>query len=95
MTDTKQLQQQVEALRGHKWVGRQVGGSPASEASYEWVRFCEICGSEDTCEDPLPPCISIGLSEQASLEREQWKSKAQALLPSPVTKAENKEVKNG
>lgn len=41
----------------HKWVGRQVGGSPFNAESYEWVRYCDICGIEDTCEDPLPPCI--------------------------------------
>lgn len=32
------------------------GGNPAESDSYEYVRYCEICGSEDTCEDPLPPC---------------------------------------
>jgi len=40
----------------HKWTGCRRGGSPAEADSYEWVRYCEVCGMEDTCEDPLPPC---------------------------------------
>lgn len=46
----------MKALRSHKWIGRQRGGDPADAASYEWVRYCEECGMEDTCEDPLPEC---------------------------------------
>ena len=45
------------AMSEHRWVGRQLGGSPVNAESYEWVRYCEVCGMEDTCEDPLPPCV--------------------------------------
>jgi len=48
--------QPTEPLK-HKWVGRMVGGSPANAESCEWVRYCDVCGMEDTCEDdPIPPC---------------------------------------
>jgi len=40
----------------HKWKFQRVGGSPAEADSYEYVRFCEVCGMEDNCEDDLPPC---------------------------------------
>ena len=40
----------------HKWTGCQMGGSPANAESYEWICYCSVCGMEDTCEDPLPPC---------------------------------------
>lgn len=40
----------------HKWVGCRAGGDPANAGSYEYVRYCDICGIEDTCDDPLPPC---------------------------------------
>ncbi len=46
----------LSALRSHKWTGCQLGGHPADVTSYEWVRYCEVCGMEDTGEDPLPPC---------------------------------------
>lgn len=52
----------LEALRemlssaGHIWTGCRLGGHPANADSYEWVRYCQVCGMEDTCEDPLPPC---------------------------------------
>jgi len=46
----------LKDLRSHKWVGRRQGGDPADAGSYEWVRYCSVCGMEDTCEDPLPPC---------------------------------------
>lgn len=46
----------LASVRTHKWVGQQQGGSPAEAGSYEWVRYCSVCGMEDTCEDPLPPC---------------------------------------
>ena len=42
----------------HKWSGCRRGGNPSESGSYEYVRFCEVCGIEDTCEDPLPPCIA-------------------------------------
>jgi hypothetical protein len=42
----------------HKWTGCRRGGSPAEADSYEYVRYCEVCGMEDTCEDPLPPCVT-------------------------------------
>lgn len=45
------------APREHKWTGVQRGGDPAEAGSYEWVRYCQVCGMEDTCEDPLPPCF--------------------------------------
>lgn len=35
----------LDASRSHKWTGQQVGGNPA-----------DVCGMEDTCEDPFPPC---------------------------------------
>ncbi len=44
------------ALKSHKWVGRMVGGSSAEATSSEWICFCEFCGSEDTCEEGMPPC---------------------------------------
>lgn len=40
----------------HKWTGCQRGGSPVEATSSEWVRYCEYCGSEDTCEDDMPAC---------------------------------------
>lgn len=40
----------------HKWTGLQQGGSPSEEGSYEWVRYCKLCGMEDSGEDNLPPC---------------------------------------
>ncbi len=46
----------VIALRSHQWTGCQQGGDPADAGSTEWVRYCKVCGMEDTCEDPLPPC---------------------------------------
>ena len=46
----------INALRSHKWTGLQQGGNPAETGTYEWVRYCSVCGMEDTCEDPLPPC---------------------------------------
>ena len=42
--------------REHKWTGCRRGGSPSEADSYEWVRYCEVCGMEDTCDDPLPDC---------------------------------------
>ena len=44
------------APRKHRWGGCKLGGSPVEESSTIWVRYCEDCGMEDTCEDPLPPC---------------------------------------
>lgn len=44
------------ALKSHAWIGRQMGGSPVDASSYEWVRYCQNCGIEDTCEDPLSVC---------------------------------------
>ena len=32
--------------------------------SYEYVRYCKVCGIEDT-RDPLPPCVESDLHEQA------------------------------
>lgn len=46
----------LEALRTHCWVGRQQGGNPAEAESYEWIRYCAVCGMEDTCEDIVLPC---------------------------------------
>ena len=40
----------------HVWTGCQLGGNPANAESYEWIRYCKVCGMEDTCEDPLPEC---------------------------------------
>jgi len=51
---------QLESLRSHQWTGKQAGGDPADAGSYEWVRYCSVCGMEDTCEDPLPPCPGEG-----------------------------------
>lgn len=53
----------LKALRSHKWTGLQRGGNPADAGSYEWVRYCEVCGIEDTCEDPLPICGDTPKSE--------------------------------
>ena len=51
------LTQRTElAPRKHRWGGCKLGGSPVEESSQEWVRYCDDCGMEDTCEDPLPPC---------------------------------------
>ena len=49
----------------HKWIGCQLGGSPANAESYEWIRYCKVCGMEDTCEDPLPECPGDGGDEMA------------------------------
>lgn len=54
---TNNPEQWLIDLRTHKWVGRLVGGNPANAESYEWVRYCEVCGIEDTCQDDLPPCM--------------------------------------
>lgn len=41
----------------HKWIMQRTGGSPVNAEPYEWVRYCEVCGMEDTCEDEqMPPC---------------------------------------
>jgi hypothetical protein len=32
----------------HRWVGKQMGGSPDMAESYEWVEYCDICGVENT-----------------------------------------------
>ena len=53
----------------HKWGGMQSGGSPAEASSYEWVRFCTICGIEDTCQDPLPPCMDAREILEAAMEK--------------------------
>jgi hypothetical protein len=55
----KEADRALADLRSHKWVGQRRGGDPADAGSYEWVRYCEICGMEDTCEDPLPPCPGV------------------------------------
>lgn len=46
------------ALQSHKWSGLQ-----PSKHSTEYVRYCETCGIEDTCEDPLPPCKRVEICE--------------------------------
>ncbi len=46
----------------HKWTTVRQGGDPANADSYEFVRYCEVCGMEDSCEDPLPPCVGQGNS---------------------------------
>jgi hypothetical protein len=44
----------------HTWVFQRAGGNPANAESYEWVRYCSVCGMEDTCEDEeLPPCEGV------------------------------------
>ena len=50
----------VAGLRSHKWTGRQQGGCPSEIGSYEWVRYCDVCGVEDTHEDPPSPCTGNG-----------------------------------
>lgn len=50
----------IDEGNGHKWTGQRAGGDPADGSSYEWVRYCDVCGMEDTCEDPLPPCPGLG-----------------------------------
>jgi hypothetical protein len=32
----------------HHWVGRQMGGPPNALGSYEWVKYCDVCGIERT-----------------------------------------------
>lgn len=50
------MDEALDNLRSHTWTGCQRGGSPSEAESYESVRYCSVCGMEDTCEDPLPPC---------------------------------------
>lgn len=81
-------------LRTHKWTGRQVGGHPANAESYEWVRFCDLCGMEDTCED-VPPCpvtredLAAHLAEaERTIERmkgalQQVRSGVMLMVPEP------------
>ncbi len=58
--ETKRLAPAEDAgATEHKWKMQRMGGNPANAESYEWVRFCEVCGIEDTCEDPLPPCSPV------------------------------------
>jgi hypothetical protein len=47
-------------MRSHKWKHQRAGGNPADIESYEWVRFCDVCGIEDTCEDDenFPACVA-------------------------------------
>lgn len=53
------------AERKHKWSGlRRVGGHPANAESYEFVRICEVCGMEDTCEVPPCPGDEIEVAEE-------------------------------
>jgi hypothetical protein len=40
----------------HQWTGCRRGGDPTDAGSAEYVRYCSVCGMEDTCKDPLPPC---------------------------------------
>lgn len=49
----------------HKWTGMQLGGRPDEATSYEWIRYCSVCGMEDTCEDPLPECPGEDTSPEA------------------------------
>ncbi len=60
-------------IEQHEWTGCQQGGSPVEESSTEWVRYCNKCGLEDSCEDPLAACL-----EHCALcvEREQAVRKA-------------------
>lgn len=50
-------------MKEHKWVGQRVGGDPTEAASYEWVRYCSICGMEDTHKDLFPSCPGPGEEE--------------------------------
>ena len=43
----------LTALKSHKWTGCQ--SDPFNHPG-EYVRYCSVCGIEDTCEDSLPPC---------------------------------------
>ncbi len=56
------------ALRSHKWTGCQQGGSPSEVGTYEWVRYCSVCGMEDTCQDPLPPCPGAAKADDSPVE---------------------------
>jgi hypothetical protein len=56
--DHKQPSPEQGEPRKHKWGGLQRGGSPSEAESLEYVRYCLVCGMEDTCEDPLPPCVA-------------------------------------
>ncbi|MDE2106846.1 MAG: hypothetical protein KGL39_57050 [Patescibacteria group bacterium] len=37
--------------RPHVWVGQRSGGDPTEASSAEFVRYCQVCGSEDTGEE--------------------------------------------
>jgi hypothetical protein len=60
----KNIEQALCNLRSHKWSGCMLGGPPDVAESHEWVRYCAVCGMEDTCEDDLPPCPGPDLSEE-------------------------------
>lgn len=60
-------------IHSHKWTGRRMGGSPDNAESYEWARFCDYCGAEDTCDDDLPACpvTREDLSQQLASKGEE------------------------
>jgi hypothetical protein len=51
----------------HKWVGKRLGGNPGEAGSYEFVRYCEICGWEDPGEDEISPCPRVTDPVKAAL----------------------------
>ncbi len=69
--------QWIQNMRSHNWVMRRMGGNPANAESYERIRYCEICGIEDICEDNenFPACAPLPASEGQS------ESKPANLLP--------------
>jgi hypothetical protein len=40
--------------RKHKWAAYE---RASHNYPGEYARYCLVCGMEDTCEDPLPPCL--------------------------------------
>ena len=54
--DKEDIEEATAALKSHTWTGCQRGGDPTDAGSAEYVRYCSVCGMEDTCEDPLPAC---------------------------------------
>ena len=57
MTDERNPGKSGESSPGaHKWDAMLLSGGSIDSGYYKSVRYCSVCGMEDTCEDPLPPC---------------------------------------
>jgi hypothetical protein len=44
--DSRLVQAMTTKTAKHRWVGQQAGGRPDDASSYEWVRYCDVCGVE-------------------------------------------------